>query len=697
MNPEDHSFQNSIVGDAIIPTIGYGLTNNNKKVFEKQQMAEQVMTAIIHTRAAFVALVLVATQVFFMACLVATPVRAQVQLDLRDADLRSFVEIVSEATGRGFVIDPAVRGTVTILAPKQLSPADLYDVFLNVLELNRLTIVTGNGADRIVPMNVARELSSGTPSGGRGDFQTRVIEVHNVPLNEIIEVVRPLLPAEAVITSVPRSNLLILSDRGKNHARIENLIERLDRPSERPIEMIRLRNANASEVLEVIQSMEIIPPGAAVSVDQRSNALVVTGPEDMRRQLRTLAARLDTQRNNVTSRAIELNYADATILADVVLRAITNQTQNDTGQQSNIRIVPETQTNTLLITAPQERLRDIVEMIQFLDRRPSQVLVEAVIFEMSVDGFADLSAQFGAVLNDAIVGGAQFALEGRPSLTNLVSSVVRGEPISTGSGGTLGVRAGTRDRGLVGLISAIASNNSTRLLSTPSIMTLNNQEAEIVVAQNVPFVTGSFTSTGEGAQPENPFQTIERQDVGLTLNVTPQINADQTVRIAIKQEVSSLTNATSSAGGEITARRALSTTVLVRDGNVIMLGGLLENGSGSVSHAVPGLSKIPLFGGLFRGKNSSKNQRVLLIMLRPRVVNSESEARLLTQQLAREAKAASLAITPSSDQTYPRTNQVGLPFDGADLNQPFDAGFVDETAQRRNFPPLPSRLRFDSN
>ncbi|MGJ8615513.1 MAG: type II secretion system secretin GspD [Sulfitobacter sp.] len=654
------------------------------------------MTAFIHARATLVAFVLVAAQALSMACLTATPAHAQVQLDLRDADLRGFVEIVSEATGRSFVIDPAVRGTVTILAPKQLSPADLYDVFLNVLELNRLTIVTGNGADRIVPMNVARELSSGPRSGVPGDFQTRVIQVRNVPLNEIIEVVRPLLPAEAVITPVPRSNLLILSDRGKNHQRIVNLIERLDTPSERPIEMIRLRNANATEVLGVIQSMEIIPPGAAVSVDQRSNALVVTGPEDMRRQLRTLASRLDTQNSNVTSHAIELNYADASTLADVVLRAITNQTQNDTGQQTNIRIIPELQTNTLLITAPQDRLGAIVEMVHFLDRRPSQVLVEAVIFEMSVDGFSDLSAQFGAVLNDAIVGGVEFALEGRPSLTNLVASVANGTITSPGSGGSIGVRAGSRDKGIIGLVSAIASSNSTRLLSTPSIMTLNNQEAEIVVAQNVPFVTGSFTSVGEGSTPENPFQTIERQDVGLTLNVTPQINADQTVRLAIKQEVSSLTNKSSSAGGEITARRALSTNVLVRDGNVIMLGGLLENGSGSVSQEVPGLSKIPLVGGLFRGKNASKNQRVLLILLRPSVVNSESEARALTRKHARDAKAASLAITPANDQTYPRTNQVGLPFDGADLNQPFDAGFVDEFAQQRNYPPLPSRLRFDS-
>lgn len=626
-----------------------------------------------------------------------TPAQAQagVDLDLRDADLRSFVEIVSEATGRNFLIDPAVRGTVTILAPDTLSSADLYEVFLNVLELNRLTIVQGTGADRIVPMNVARELSSSAKLAGRGDFQTRVIEVQNVPLDEIIEVVRPLLPAEAVITPVPGSKLIILSDRGKNHARIATLIQRLDTPRERPIEMIRLRNANASDVLEVIQSMGIVPADAAVSVDQRSNALVVSGSNELRRQLRTLASRLDTQSNNIVSKAIELNYADATTLADVVLRAITNQTQDSATSQNTIRIIPETQTNTLLITAPEERVPDIVEMIHFLDRRPSQVLVEAVIFEMSVDGFSDLSAQFGTVLNQAIVGGVEFGLAGRPSLTNLVASVASGQTASPGSGGSVAVSAGDRDKGIVGLISAITTSTSTRLLSTPSIMTLNNQEAEIVVAQNVPFVTGSFSTVGDTTLPENPFQTIERQDVGLTLKVLPQINADQTVKLAIQQEISRLTNSSSSAGGEITARRALSTNVIVSDGNVIMLGGLLENGSGSVSESVPGLSKIPLVGGLFRGKNSNKNQRVLLILLRPRVVNSETEARALTRQLAREAKAASLAIAPANDAQYPRTSTAGLPFDGADLNQPFDAGFVDDVAQERNLPPLPSRLRFE--
>lgn len=630
--------------------------------------------------------------VLAMALAASGPARAQIELNLRDADLRSFVEIVAEAMGRNYVLDPAVRGTVTVLAPGDLTSAELYEVFLSVLELNRLTIVEGVGSDRIVPMNTARELAPVTP--GESAYETRVIKIRHVPVQEVIEVIRPLLPSEAVISAVAGTNLLILSDRGQNHRRIAALIERLDQPAEDPIEILRLRNADAGEVLGVIQSMNIVPQGASVSADRRSNALVISGPDSLRQQVRTLAARLDTQRNNTVSSAIGLNYAEAAAMADVVLRSISNENPDAQGE---IRIVPEPQTNTLLVTAPQDKMDDIVNMVRYLDRRPTQVLVEAVIFEMSVEGFSDLSVQFAGIVNSAVVGGAQFSLEGRPSLTNLVSGVINGDSVDAGSGGMIGGVPTNPDHGFAGFLAAIASTQSTKLLSTPSIMTLNNQEAEIIVAQNVPFVTGSFSTVGDDAIPENPFQTIERQDVGLTLNVTPQINADNTVKMVIKQEVSNLTRNSSSAGGEITSKRSLSTTVLVHDGNVIMLGGLLENGSGAASQEVPGLSKLPLVGGLFRGKNASRNQRVLLVMLRPKVVNSEEEAKRLTRQLAREAKAASLAIEPIDDGHYPRSPGGGLPFDGADLNQPFDAGFVDDVAQSRNFPPLPTRLRFGGN
>ena len=624
--------------------------------------------------------------------------RAQVALDLRDADLRSFVQIVSEATGRSFVLDPGVRGTVTVLAPAEMSEEALYEVFLNVLELNRLTLVQGGGADRIVPMNVARELAPGTVTGDTGlqiggdGYETRVIRVRHAPVNEIVEVIRPLLPSEAVMTPIPSAGLLILSDRGANFRRIEKLIARLDTPRDQPVEMIRLNNATAAEVQQVIQSLDIIPQGASVTADRRSNSLVVSGSATLRDQVRTLAQRLDTQGSRLDSRVEQVNYADAATLADVVLRSFASE---DPGTGDAVRIVPEPRTNSLLITAPADKMPHIAAMIRHLDRRPVQVLVEAVIFEMSAQGFSDLSAQFGAVLNNAVVGGVQFSLEGRPSLTSLVSSARAGNTPNPGNGGLLGGATYNGEDGIAGLITAIASTNSTRLLSTPSIMTLNNQEAEIVVAQNVPFVTGSFATVGENAIPDQPFQTIERQDVGLTLNVTPQINADGTVRMEIKQEVSNLTQSTSASGGEITARRALSTTVLVSDGNVVMLGGLLENGSGAVSQKVPGLSNLPVLGRLFEGKRRSNDQRVLLVMLRPQVVSSDAEARRLTRKAARQAREASLAAQPLDSGRYPQAPFQALPFDGADLNQPFDAGFIDDLAQSRNFPPLPSRLRFN--
>ncbi len=283
------------------------------------------------------------------------------------------------------------------------------------------------------------------------------------------------------MSAVPGSDLLILSDRGQNHRRIAALIQRLDKPRDRPIEMIRLRNADAGEVLQVVQSMDIIPEDGSVTVDRRSNALIIAGPDDLRRRVRTLAARLDTQQNNTTSSVYTLNYAEAAAMADVVLRSLSGREEGATSGQ--IQIVPEPQTNALLITAPQDRMDDIHAMIRHLDRRPTQVLVEAVIFEMSVEGFSDLSAQFGAIVNSAIVGGAQFSLEGRPSLTNLVSGVMNGQAVDAGSGGVLATSPQKGQNGFAAFLSAIASTNSTRLLSTPSIMTLNNQEAEIVVAR----------------------------------------------------------------------------------------------------------------------------------------------------------------------------------------------------------------------
>ena len=320
------------------------------------------------------------------------------------------------------------------------------------------------------------------------------------------------------------------------------------------------------------------------------------------------------------------------------------------------------------------------------------MLIEAVIFEVSAENFSDLSVQFGGLLNDAIGGGTSFALDGRASLITLISAAMAGNTPNPGNGGVLAASDGN----FSALITAIARERSTRLLSTPAVLTLNNQEAEIIVAQNVPFVTGQYSTVGDSAVPDQPFQTIERQDVGLTLTVRPQITDDGTVRMAIAQEVSNLTGTTSAAGGEVTARRRLSTNALVGDGEVIILGGLIEDNSNAQNQRVPGLSNLPVLGALFRGRSLQEGQRVLLIMLRPRVVRDDRQATALSRQIARETERLGRLVSPrNNDGLYPQVRRTGFPFDGVDLNQPFDDPYVDQAVRDRLFPPLPPRLQVD--
>jgi general secretion pathway protein D len=632
---------------------------------------------------------------------------AQLSLDLRDASLRDFVQIVAQSTGRNFILDDRVQGSVTVVAPNAVSPDAIYEIFLNVLELNRLTIVEGDETDRIVPIDVARELAPGAERARRGgDFETRVIALDNVPAQEVAEVIRPLLPGEAVLSVVPEAGLLILSDRRENFQRISRLVDRLDSPTRSAIETIPLRNGKASEMLGVINALSITPPGASLSADPRSNALIVSGTPEFRDRVRSVVAQLDRPQRSFATEVVRLNYAGAEDMAEVIRQSFggsgtavgTAVAAGDgaapaaTPSANGITVVAETTQNALVITAPADRIEAITEAVRRLDQRPDQVLIEAVIFELSVDNFSDLSFQFGGVIEDATVGGVEFAIQGRPTLTSLVTTVLSGaEPTGGGTGGSL---AAFDRSGIGGFLAALASKNSTRLLSTPSILTLNNREAQIVVAQNVPFVTGSFATVGDSAVPDQPFQTIQRQDVGLTLTVTPQITRDNTVRLELRQEVSNLTNSASAAGSEITAKRELSTNVLVRDGHVIMLGGLLENGSGAVNQRVPGLSELPLLGRLFKGRSTSQNQRILLVMLRPRILSSDAEADRETQRIAEAAKRASAYIAPADDGTWPQQPDQAFPFDGADLDQPFDAGFIDPAARARRLPPLPSRITF---
>jgi len=630
-----------------------------------------------------------------LVAVAAWPARAQITLNLRDVELRSFVQIVAEQTGRNFLLDQSVSGTVTVVAPTPVGPAALYEIFLAVLELNGLTILEGSDVDRIVPIAIAPELAPGARQPSRGGaFETRAIAVRNVSLLEIMDTIQPLLPPEVILSPIPSAGLIVISDRRENLDRIEALIARLDGARAAEIETIRLANGRAADMVAVIQGLEILPEGASLSADARTNAIIVAGPPELRARIRALVDQLDTPQRTAVSRVIRLNYATATPLAEV-LRASFVQPGAE-GAAAEISVVADANSNAILVTAPDDRIEGIIAAIRALDVKPKQVLVEAVIFEMSAERFSDLSVQFGGILRDALIGGTSFSLDGRTSLVTLINAAIAGRTVDPGNGLAIGGRIVGDDGQFGAMLTALARERNTRLLSTPAVLTLDNQEAQIVVAQNVPFVTGSFATIGDGsAVPDQPFQTIERQDVGLTLKVKPQITEDGNVRLAITQEVSNLTGSVAAAGGEITAKRTLVTNVIVGDGRVILLGGLMEESGRLASDRVPGLSRAPIFGNLFRGRSVQEGQRVLLVMLRPRVVLTDTEASRLAAQHAREAEALARRISPREEEGYPALNRTGFPYDGVDINQPFDSVYVDKAVRERMMPGLPPRLLLD--
>jgi len=630
-----------------------------------------------------------------LALLAPAPARAQITLNLRDVELQSFVQIVAEQTGRNFLLDQSVSGTVTVVAPTPVGPEALYEIFLAVLELNGLAILEGADVDRIVPIAIAPELAprSARPARG-GAFETRAIAVRNIALTEILDTIQPLLPPEVILSPIPSAGLIVISDRRENLDRIEALIRRLDGARTAEIETIRLANGRAADMLAVIQGLEILPEGATISADARTNAIIVAGPPELRARIRALVGQLDTPQRTAVSRVIRLNYATAAQLAEV-LRASFVQPAAE-GAATEITVVADPNSNAILVTAPDDRIDGIVDAVRALDVKPKQVLVEAVIFEMSAERFSDLSVQFGGILRDALIGGTSFALDGRASLVTLINAALAGRAVDPGNGLAIGGRIVGDDGQFGAMLTALARERNTRLLSTPAVLTLDNQEAQIVVAQNVPFVTGSFATVGDGAAvPDQPFQTIERQDVGLTLKVKPQITEDGNVRMAITQEVSNLTGSVAAAGGEITAKRTLVTNVIIGNGRVILLGGLMEESGRLASDRVPGLSRAPIIGPLFRGRSVQEGQRVLLVMLRPRVVLTDADANRLAAQHARETEALARRISPREDGAVPALARTGFPYDGVDINQPFDAVFVDKAVRERMMPGLPPRLHLD--
>ncbi|MEM8563089.1 MAG: type II secretion system secretin GspD [Pseudomonadota bacterium] len=574
-------------------------------------------------------------------------------VNLKEADIQELIKFVAEATGTTIVVDPSVKGKVKVVSSKPVSRDELYELFLSILEVHGFTAVRSGGVIRVIQSKDARsapvQVREGTSGRASDEYVTEVIKLDNISAAKLIPVLRPLVPQQAHMAAYAPSNAIIISDLSSNIDRIRDIIQRMDQSAVQQTDIIQLEFAVAENVVSMLDQLaksEAKQSGAESEVllvaDTRTNSVLVSGDELERARIRQLVEYLDTpleQTGNV--KVIYLQYAQAKEIADVLTRVMQNISRLDEEEGGNTRrgndntatIEADEGTNALIITADADQMASIEAVVHRLDIRRAQVLVEAIIVEMEItDGqdlgvqwlFADSSGAFGSNINAADARARTIADGILPSddetLDDINLAGLAGALANTG-GTTLGWGQLSDSLTMAVILNALEEQTNSNILSTPSILTLDNQEAFITVGQQVPFVTGSFTNTGSGNDgATNPFQTIERENVGITLTVTPQINDGDSVVLDITQEVSSISGATAIASDVITNERKVETMVVAEDNRVVVLGGLIQDNVQEGRQKVPLLGDIPFLGRLFRTDSESLTKTNLLIFIRPTII-----------------------------------------------------------------------------
>ncbi|MGA9852293.1 MAG: type II secretion system secretin GspD [Gammaproteobacteria bacterium] len=595
-----------------------------------------------------------------------------ITLNFKDADIREVAATIAQITHKNFIIDPRVQGRVTVISSKPISPDAVYAAFLSVLQVHGLAAVPAGSLIKIVPALEAREMpgnayGSGTPGDA---IVTNVVQINNVSAAQLVPVLRPLMSSEAQLAAYPPSNMLIISDRASNVTRLLDIIQRIDQPTSSEVEVIPLQNASANDVVQVLNSLlqnqqggEAGPPLKLVA-DDRTNSILVGGDKSDRLRIRALIARLDTATETGNTQVIYLRYAKAKDIADELKSFVSDlQKQSSTSptsggggaSQPNVSLIPDERTNSLVITAPPKIMRAVQDVLAKLDIRRAQVLLQTIEAELTSDKSAQLGVTWVAdALNSGVAGATDFSNTG-PGILDLAqqyeagsAAVVAGSTTSSAEGLTVpqGLSLGVgkivaNGFSFAALVSALAGDSETNILSTPSVVTMDNQEADIKVAEQVPFVTGQYTnttgSTTAGAAVINPFQTVQRQDVGLELKITPQINEGHSVLLKIDQVISNLTG-TSVGGQPVTNTREIKTNVMATDREIVVLGGLIEDDLIESEQHVPVLGSIPLLGNLFKYKSTTDTKSNLMLFIQPTILRNPETADQYTNQTYNEMR-----------------------------------------------------------
>ncbi|MGQ0383337.1 MAG: type II secretion system secretin GspD, partial [Gammaproteobacteria bacterium] len=573
---------------------------------------------------------------------------AQITPNYKDADLGQVIEAVSQVTGKNFIVDPRVRAQVTMLSNSPMDPDAFYEAFLAILQVHGFIAVPSGSVIKILPDANARQLpANDLPdriSATSDEIVTQVVQVRNVSAAQLVPILRPMMPQAAHLAAYVPGNILIISDRASNVNRMIRIVARIDRTGDGDFEVIRLEHASASEIVRVINAISAAQGaeggGAGrVVADERTNSVLVSGEASQRLRFRSLITHLDTPLETGGDTQVRyLRYADAEKLATKLKEQATATAVAQPGAASGaggdkaVTIWADPDTNALVITAPPKQMRSLMSVIDRLDIRKAQVLIEALLVEVSKDATRDLGVNWiiDGSGDNFLVGLFNQPIAG-VSLADIAQAVDDPSSVTAAPGGLTigGGRQQDSGTNFAAILRALASDGDTNVVSMPSVIALDNEEAQIKVAQEVPFLTGQFTNTGTGGGGAvNPFQTIERKEVGNILKITPQITDEDTILLKIEQEASGIAAAAAQVSSTdlVTNKRTISTRVMVDDGGMIVLGGLIEDRLIEGEQRVPGLGRIPLLGHLFRVRDTQKTKTNLMVFIRPRVLRTDEQA-----------------------------------------------------------------------
>ena len=557
-----------------------------------------------------------------------SPVLAQqesaekVSLSLHQADIQDLVRWASSVTNKTIIIHPSVKGSITVVAGEEMTREEAFQVFLSVLQVHGFMVVDTDQALKVVPMDIGKEsdiaLDASNPSPE--DMVVRIIKLENISANDIITLVRPMLPQAAHLAAYPGTNTILIASRSAKVEQIVGIIERLDQAGTIDIELINVKFASAQELTEILT--KLIPMGGTqksqpnqinLAVDERSNSILMTGDPVTRQQIRALVDRLDQPlTGDGNTQVIFLQYARAAQLIPIlesVSGSVAKAEKDQRLAQADVSIRADESLNSLIITAPPSVLSTIKGVIAKLDVRRAQVLVEALIVEVNEDLSRDLGVEWRSNNRD---GGPESVFGGFSSFPGTVPSFNADDDgnVTLGRGLSLGYFKGNDLRSIVRALEGEANAN---ILSTPSILAMDNEEAKILVGESVPFITGAQSRQGDG----DPFQTIQRQDIGVVLKIKPHINNSDSVTLEIEQTVESIAQTDAATADIVTNKREISTRALIDNNQILVLGGLIRDEIVESESKVPILGNIPLIGRAFKSTSSKVVKKNLMVFIHP--------------------------------------------------------------------------------